>query len=71
MTSFNAARVSRFIRAMGRVDWKMVSAFLDEFGLRGVALANLRVLRSKKMAMPGTAALSGWRHYLGGADRGA
>ena len=59
ITPFNAARLSRFIRAMGRVDWKMVNAFLDEFGLRGVALDNLRVLRSKRIAIPGTAALSG------------
>ncbi|MDG6974005.1 MAG: hypothetical protein JRM95_04145, partial [Nitrososphaerota archaeon] len=59
ITPFNAARLSRFIRAMGKVDWKMVNAFLDEFGLRGVALENLRVLRSKKIAIPGTAALSG------------
>ena len=56
---------------MGMVDWKMLSAFLDEFGLRGAALENLRVLRSKTIAMPGAAALSGWRHSLGGADRGA
>jgi hypothetical protein len=59
ITPFNAARLSRFVRAMGRVDWKVVNNFLDDFGLRGVARENLRLLRSKRIVIPGTGAVSG------------
>ncbi|MDG6903048.1 MAG: hypothetical protein JRM80_13970 [Nitrososphaerota archaeon] len=58
ITPFNAARLSRFVRALGRVDWQKVGAFLDDFGLAGVALENIRALRAKGIAIPGTPSLS-------------
>ena len=58
VTPFNAARLSRFVRGVGRVDWKKVNAFLDDFGLREVALANLRRLRAKRIAIPGASAVT-------------
>ncbi|MDE1858207.1 MAG: hypothetical protein KGI26_03960 [Thaumarchaeota archaeon] len=59
ITPFNAARLSRFVRGVGKVDWKIVNAFLDDFGLREVALENLRHLRAKRIAIPGASAVTG------------
>lgn len=57
VTPFNAARLSRFVRALPEIDWGEVGSFLDEFGLRPVALENLRLLGAKRIAIPGAGAL--------------
>jgi hypothetical protein len=56
--SFNDL-LARFFRSVGRVDGERVNSFLDDFGLRGVALENLRQLRSKRIAIPGVSKMVG------------
>ena len=46
-TRFNAARLSQFIRGLGRsLDWSEVDRFIDS-GLRALVVENLRLLRAK------------------------
>lgn len=55
ITPFNAARLSRFIRAMGKnVDWSKVNSFIDAFGLRDTVRGNIKELRSKHIVIPGS-----------------
>jgi hypothetical protein len=52
ISPFNAARLSRFVRSVGKVDWGKVNSFPDAFGLEGVAAENLRRLRPKRIQTP-------------------
>jgi hypothetical protein len=62
VTPFNAARLSRFITTMGTdIDWTTVNAFLDAFGLRGVARENIEELRSKRIAIPGSSKVASFQ----------
>lgn len=55
ITPFNAMRLSRFIRTMGRrIDWSKVNSFIDAFGLRDVAKENIAELSSKHISIPGS-----------------
>jgi hypothetical protein len=55
ITPFNAMRLSRFIRTMGRsIDWPKVNFFIDTFGLRNIARENIEALRSKQISIPGS-----------------
>ena len=58
VTRFNAMRLSRFIRSLGKsVDWSVVNSFLDTFQLRGVASENIDELRAKRISIPGSSNL--------------
>jgi hypothetical protein len=58
VTRFNAMRLSRFIRSLGKsVDWSIVNSFLDAFQLRGVASENIDGLRAKRISIPGSSNL--------------
>jgi hypothetical protein len=55
ITPFNAIRLSRFIRTMGRsIDWSKVNSFIETFGLRDIARENIEELRSKQISIPGS-----------------
>jgi hypothetical protein len=55
ITPFNAIRLSRFIRAIGKdIDWSRVNSFIDSFGLRKLATENIAELRSKRISIPGS-----------------
>jgi len=55
VTKFNAVRLSRFIRTLGKsVDWLVVNSFLDAFQLRAVAVENIEELRAKRISIPGS-----------------
>jgi len=59
ITSFNATRLSRFIRTMGRrIDWPMVNSFIDTFGLRKMVEENIAELGSKRIFIPGSSKVS-------------
>jgi hypothetical protein len=58
VTRFNAMRLSRFIRSLGKsIDWSIVNSFLDAFQLRGVASENIDELRAKRISIPGSSNL--------------
>jgi len=55
VTRFNAVRLSRFIRTLGKgVDWSVVNSFLDAFQLRGTAIENIEELHAKRISIPGS-----------------
>jgi hypothetical protein len=55
ITPFNARRLARFISSMGEeIDWSEVVSFMDAFDLRGVAIDNLRELKSRHIFVPGS-----------------
>jgi len=55
ITPFNAIRLSRFIRTIGKdIDWSKVNSFIDTFGLREIAIENMEELRSKHISIPGS-----------------
>ncbi len=53
VTPFNASRLNRFIKTLGKVDWSDVNAFIDAFELRTLAKENLAALSSKRISMIG------------------
>lgn len=54
ITPFNASRLNRFIKTLGRVDWSQVNAFIDTFELRTVIAQNLAALSSKRISISGS-----------------
>jgi len=61
ITPFNASRLNRFIRHVGRVDWKTVNDFIDAFDLRTIVTENLTLLRSKRIS------IAGYSHIMTGS----
>jgi hypothetical protein len=53
VTPFNASRLNRLIKHIGKVDWRMVNAFIDTFELRTVVGENLAALRAKRISING------------------
>jgi hypothetical protein len=54
ISSFNAIRLNRFIKHLGKVNWTTVNTFIDEFDLRTIIKQNLTVLKSKQISIIGT-----------------
>jgi len=54
ITPFNASRLNRFIRTLGKVDWAEVNAFIDAFELRAIVTGNLAGLGSKQISIRGS-----------------
>jgi hypothetical protein len=55
ITSFNAMRLSRFVRTLGKhIDWSKVNSFIDAFGLRSVVVENIEELGSKHISIAGS-----------------
>jgi hypothetical protein len=55
ITSFNAMRLSRFIKMLGKhIDWSKVNSFIDAFGLRSIVMENIEELSSKRISIAGS-----------------
>lgn len=55
ITPFNAMRLSRFIRTLGKsISWSKVNSFIDTFGLRRIARENIEELGSKRISILGS-----------------
>jgi hypothetical protein len=58
ITPFNASRLNRFIRKVGKVDWSEVNAFIDAFELRTTIRENLAALSSKQISITGSSKIT-------------
>lgn len=61
ITPFNASRLNRFIRKLGKVDWSEVNAFIDAFDLRTIISENLAKLSSKQISIAGSSNITSTR----------
>jgi hypothetical protein len=58
ITPYNAERLNRFIRTIGKINWAEVNTFIDTFELRTTVKENLAQLRSKRIAILGSSKIS-------------
>ena len=53
ITATNAARLNRFIKNIGSLDWTVVKKFIDSFDLGPTVTENLSLLKSKHISITG------------------
>ncbi len=58
ITPFNASRLNRFTKTLGKVDWSEVNAFIDAFELRTTIRENLAALSSKQISITGSSKIT-------------